>query len=205
MGWTCGSTSVNCEPPQSVNDVCGRMASYNWASFHGFMVCHIDLPTSAVVTQIGNLLENCPMTWLLIWALDVHVWHLLHWSTRAWSAWGISAIKCHVSCPSACDITILYHVGMATMDMHKITRKRQAYLLKTVLQSCSLSQLSNQALDCNWQINYLHDIIGGVTSIVKFRIWETKFELLPSLGTRLPTGCLQGVFRGFWKLVQLQP
>ena len=24
LDWTCGSTSVNCESPQSVNDVCGR-------------------------------------------------------------------------------------------------------------------------------------------------------------------------------------
>ena len=23
LGWTCGSTSVNCEPPQSVNGICG--------------------------------------------------------------------------------------------------------------------------------------------------------------------------------------
>ena len=31
LGWTCGSTSVNCEPPQSVNGICGwKQAVVGW-------------------------------------------------------------------------------------------------------------------------------------------------------------------------------
>ena len=47
---------------------------------------------------------------------------------------------------SARDITILYPVGTATMDMHitlEKERKDKLILLETVLQSHSLSQLSN--------------------------------------------------------------
>ena len=54
--------------------------------------------------------------------------------------------------PSACDITILYPVGTATMDALRTLEKERRdklILLETVLQSHSLSQLSNvnQTLD----------------------------------------------------------
>ena len=48
--------------------------------------------------------------------------------------------------PSARDVTILYPVDTATMDMHRTLekeRKDKLILLETVLQSRSLSQLSN--------------------------------------------------------------
>ena len=48
--------------------------------------------------------------------------------------------------PSAHDITIFYPVGTATMDTHRTPekeRKDNLNLLETVLQSHSLSQLSN--------------------------------------------------------------
>ena len=48
--------------------------------------------------------------------------------------------------PSAHDITILYPVGTATMDAHRTLEKEgkdKPILIETVLQSCSLSQLSN--------------------------------------------------------------
>ena len=48
--------------------------------------------------------------------------------------------------PSARDISILYPVGTATMDTHRTLekeRKDKLILLETVLQSRSLSQLSN--------------------------------------------------------------
>ena len=44
------------------------------------------------------------------------------------------------------DITVFYPVGIATIDKHrKIEKERRdkLILLKTVLQSCSVSQLSN--------------------------------------------------------------
>ena len=90
--------------------------------------------------------------------------------------------------PSARDITILCPVDTATMDMHRTLekeRKDKLILLETVLQSCSLSQLSNgdrtserimidgcgqttqQAT--NFTMDYVRTIIG-VTSIVEFRI-----------------------------------
>ena len=56
---------------------------------------------------------------------------------------------------SACDITILYPMGIATMDTHRTLererkRKHKLVLLETVLQSRSLSQLSNgdRTSDC---------------------------------------------------------
>ena len=48
--------------------------------------------------------------------------------------------------PSAHDIIILYPMGTATMDTHRTLekeRKEKLILLETVLQSHSLSQLSN--------------------------------------------------------------
>ena len=48
--------------------------------------------------------------------------------------------------PSACDITILYPVVIATTDTHRTLeneRKDKLILLETVLQSSSVSQPSN--------------------------------------------------------------
>ena len=48
--------------------------------------------------------------------------------------------------PSACDITITYPVGTATMDTHRTLEKERRdklILLETVLQSRSQKQLSN--------------------------------------------------------------
>ena len=35
LGWTCGSTSINCEPPQSVNGICG------WKQAVGWLLCTV--------------------------------------------------------------------------------------------------------------------------------------------------------------------
>ena len=57
------STNVNCEPPQSVNDILWQEGQ--------LLACHIDESNTAVVTQIGNLHGNCPMTDLIqgLWFL----------------------------------------------------------------------------------------------------------------------------------------
>ena len=83
--------------------------------------------------------------------------------------------------PSARDITILYPVGITAIDTHrKLEKERRDKLivLETVLQSCSLSQLSNVACisdgivteGCG-QIKSTQQLtIVGVTTIVEFRI-----------------------------------
>ena len=69
LGGTCDSTSVNCEPPQSVNDVCGRKASYNWASFHGLSYWLTKLSCGCTNRKFARKLSDDR---LLIWALPLY-------------------------------------------------------------------------------------------------------------------------------------
>ena len=107
---------------------------------------------------------------------------------------------------SACDITSLYPVGIATIDRHRTLKrkKRQGYiLLKTDTQSYDLSQVlehqsnfwmyrdqgvwSNphhllQPSDSWWWTTII-----SVTCNVELRSQKTKLELLTILKTRLRT------------------
>ena len=82
------------------------------------------------------------------------VWRLLHRSTRARSGPRAEVNKIMPCIPSACDITILYPVGTATMDMLRklefLKRKtqRQVYLTrngltKPLFESTGLERRSN--------------------------------------------------------------
>ena len=101
--------------------------------------------------------------------------------------------------PSACDITILYPMGIATMDMHRTLekeRKEKLILLETVLQSCSLSQLSNgdQTSDCIVIEGCGQTTQQSTNFTMDYHRWGDKHrriqnlrnKLLPSLETRLP-------------------
>ena len=91
--------------------------------------------------------------------------------------------------PSVHDVTIIYPVGIATIDTHQTLEKEEETslsYLKWSYKSCSVSQLSN--IDCTL-VSWLRGVVKstqqwtiiGVTSIIKFRIWKTMLELLPSL------------------------
>ena len=111
------------------------------------------------------------------------VWHLLHRSLRA-----IDAMH-----PSAYDITILYPVGIATMDTHRTLGNKEKTGLsysKQIHKAALRVKLSNinrtsdsfvtegcGEIDTTIDKFTMNDLLA-CQSIVKFRSQETKLELL---------------------------